>query len=49
MSALEMRKQVVCAYAGSHKGTAWEHKVKKMSDRQVMSIYFRLKKEGKVK
>ena len=48
MSIVEMRKQVIFAYAGKHRGTPWEAKVKKMSDRQVQAIFFRLKSTGKL-
>lgn len=48
MSIVEIRKQVITAYAGKYKNTPWEKKVMKMADSQVMSIYFRLKGEGKL-
>lgn len=48
MSIVEIRKQVITAYSGSHKNTPWERKIKNMSDNQVMSIYFNLKGRGKL-
>ena len=39
------RQQVTAAYPSE----SWKYKVSKMSDQQVLAIYFRFKKEGKIK
>lgn len=49
MTTALMRTEVIKAYAGSYKNTPWEHKVNKMTDNQVLSIYLNLKKRGKLK
>lgn len=46
---VDMRNQVVFAYAGKHKRTPWEQKVKKMTDNQVKAIYLKLLSQGKIK
>ena len=38
------RQQVIEAYQSK----TWREKVNKMSDQQVIAIYFRFKKEGKI-
>lgn len=48
MHIVEMRRQVIYAYAGKHKNTPWECKVNKMSDQQVKAVFFRLKGQGKL-
>lgn len=48
MSSIEMRKQIISAYSGSYKNTPWEQKVNRMSNNQVMSIFLRLKGQGKL-
>ena len=44
VSVEEMRKQVMNAYHGKE----WEAKVKKMSDAQIIAIYWNLQKRGVV-
>lgn len=45
MEVSEMRTKVKHAYAGDK----WAHKVKKMSQEQIVAIYYRLLKAGKIK
>jgi hypothetical protein len=41
---LKIRDEIKAAYPGEK----WSKKVNKMADNQVLAIWFRLKKEGKV-
>jgi hypothetical protein len=43
MSVEQMRAYVINAY----KGPSWAQKVSKMSDNQVIAIYYRLSREGR--
>lgn len=43
-----IRMLVIQAYAGNYKNTAWERKVNKMSDNQVIAIFKNLKIRGKL-
>jgi len=46
MKIAEMRKQVNEAY---HNAPKWVAKTKKMHDRQIQAIWFRLKRKGVIK
>lgn len=43
MSINQMREYVIAAYSGS---LTWPARVKKMSDNQVIAIYYKMKREG---
>lgn len=45
MEVYQMREWVVSAYPGPR----WKDKVKKMTDEQIIALYFSLIKQGKIK
>lgn len=45
ISVEEMKKQILNAPRYRYSGS-WPEKVGKMSDKQIMAIYFRFKREG---
>lgn len=49
MNSQLMRSEIIKAYVGNKRNTKWEKKVMKMPDDQVLAIYLRLKKSGKIK
>lgn len=46
MSGTESAKRE--AVKAAYPGNAWQQKVQKMSDNQIVAVYFRLKAQGKV-
>ena len=46
MQNWEMREAIISAYP---KSDSWKKKVAKMSDNQVLAIYMRFLREGKIK
>ena len=44
MSTDQMREKVMYAYSGDR----WQDKVRKMPDDQIIAIYYRLLKSGKI-
>ena len=46
MQAWEMREAILSAYPNSD---SWKKKVARMSDNQVLAIYMRFLREGKIK
>lgn len=46
MNVNQMREWVYSAYPGPN---AWKTKVNKMTDKQVIALYFSLLKQGKIK
>ena len=46
MNPQQVRLELIAAYPFSDK---WRRRVERMEDDQVIAIYFRLKKEGRIK
>lgn len=44
MNTEQMKAELLKLY-----GAQWRYKVSKMSEQQIQAIYFRFKKEGKIK